>query len=309
MKKIILLTAVYFILTAAHLCAEEPRWKSMDPFCLPGLAIGGEVYNPEEVALKLEYIFLHRNRFYSGHSHLSRSGQSVTAITQNILFIGYRMGLFENLDFRFQVPLLDLDFENSAGKSLATPHGIGDITPMLRYRILNQKKGAPLSLSTGLGFSIPSGETDDSNGVGYGAWDLYAELGITRKLPRQRIDAEFVYARRGKGKSYDSATDKAVSARQGDFVKAKIFYGFATSHYLDIGIQWLSEWRDVNEKNHVYLPDTGGIISNLGPVVHVKWLNHKTFFSFSVPFCVYRDVNGHQLTTDWLFEFRFKCKF
>ena len=47
------------------------------------------------------------------------------------------MGLLDKLDIRALIPLIDIDIDDSDGKALATPHGLGDMAAMLRYQFLN----------------------------------------------------------------------------------------------------------------------------------------------------------------------------
>ena len=157
-------------------------------------------------------------------------------------------------------------------------------------------------MAVGLGLGAPTGATD-ADGVGSGAWDFYSELNFTRTFPRQRIDCELFYGLRGKGKH------EGVTTQKGQFFKGMIFYGIAINHYFDVGVQAIGKVIDNDRVDFVYEENSGGSFIDFGPAVHIKWLSHKSFLYFSPLFCIYRDVNGSQLTYDRTYNFRFKCKF
>ncbi len=302
MIRITSLISICFLLLANNVGAEQPSFKSMKPFCLPGFTTAGTVYNPGEAALKLEYIHIPYDQFYSGSSHKPSPSAGTAKITQDLVFIGFRYGISKSIDFRIHVPLVALEIEDAAGTTLATPYGVGDLGLLFRYQILNQREGSPLYMAVGLGLGAPIGETD-ADGVGFGAWDFYSELNFTRTFPRQRIDCELFYGMRGKGEHEGVATQK------GQFFKSMLFYGVAPSHYFDLGVQIIGKVVDNDRVDFVYKEDSGGSFIDVGPVLHIKWLTHKAFFYFSPLFCIYRDVNGSQVTYDRMLHFRFKCKF
>jgi hypothetical protein len=173
---------------------------------------------------------------------------------------------------------------------------------MVRYQILNPTNGVPFFMSLGLGLGAPTGSTD-VNGAGTGAWDFYSELTFSHIWTRQRIDAELFFGLRGDGER------AGVDASKGNFFKGMFFYGFAISHYIDVGLDGIVQWVGRDSIAGVDVENSGSTEVYLGPVVHVKWLRHKTFLSLSMPFSIYRDVNGSQLTSDWFVNFFFKCKF
>jgi len=302
MKKIFFAAVICFLLCSPGASADEPPWKAMKPFCLPEYSIGGEVYKPGVAAIKIEYRYTKKDELYQGSSHIGHSGAGPASIKQQLFFLGFRYGLIDRVDFRIQLPLLFMDIKDSAGTSLANPNGIGDLALLVRYQILNPTNGVPFFMSLGLGFGAPTGSTD-ANGAGTGAWDFYSELTFSYIWTRQRIDAEFFYGLRGSGEH------DGVDTSRGNFAKGMFFYGFAISHCFDVGLDGIVQWVGRDSVNHIDLENSGGTTVYLGPVVHLKWLRHKTFLSFSIPFSIYRDVNGSQLTSDWFFNFFFKCKF
>ena len=302
MKRILLASVLCTLLGSSWALADEPEWKTMKPFCLPGFSIGGQVYKPGVAALKLEYRYMKKDELYQGSSHIDHPGVGPASIKQQLFFLGFRYGIIDRLDFRVQLPLLFMNINDTAGTSLATPNGIGDLAVLVRYQLLNPSNGVPFHMAVGLGFGAPTGSTD-LNGAGTGAWDFYSELTFSHIWTRQRIDAEFFYGLRGDGERDNVDTNK------GNFAKGMFFYGFAINHYFDVGLDGIVQWEGRDAVNDVDVENSGGTTVYLGPVVHVKWLRHKTFVSFSIPFSIYRDVNGAQLTTDLFFNFFFKCMF
>lgn len=302
MKRIVFPILIGFILIASAAHAEEPRWKSMEPFCLPDFSIGGQVYKPGVAAIKIEYRYTKKDALYQGSSHINHSGAGPADITQQLIFLGFRYGVIDRLDVRVQIPLLFMDIKDNTGTSLADPNGIGDLALLVRYQLLNPKDGVPFYMSFGLGFAAPTGETD-ANGAGTGAWDAYSELTFTYIWTRQRLDAEFFFGIRGEGEIGGKDTKK------GNFFKGMFYYGYALNHYFDVGLDGIVTWIARDRVDGVNNENSGGTAVYLGPSIHVKWLNHKTFLHFSTPLCLYRDVNGSQLTSDWFFNFFFKCKF
>jgi hypothetical protein len=302
MKRLLFASAICFLLGSSGAFADEPPWKAMKPFCLPEYSIGGEVYKPGVAAIKLEYRYTKNDKLYQGSSHIDHPGVGPASIRQQLFFLGFRYGIIDRVDFRIQLPLLFMDIKDAAGTSLANPNGIGDVGALVRYQILNPTNGVPFFMSLGLGFGAPTGSTD-ANGAGTGAWDFYSELTFSYIWTRQRIDAELFFGLRGDGEH------DGVDTSKGNFAKGMFFYGFAINHYFDVGLDGIVQWVGRDSVNHVDVENSGGTTVYLGPVVHLKWLRHKTFLSFSIPFSIYRDVNGAQLTTDWFYNFFFKCKF
>ncbi len=302
MKKTLFAGVICFLLGSSRVCADEPAWKTMKPFCLPGFSIGGQVYDPGVAALKLEYRYMKKDELYQGSSHIGHPGVGPASIRQQLIFFGFRYGIVKRLDFRVQLPLLFMDIKDAGGTSLATPNGIGDLALLVRYQLLNPSNGVPFHVAGGIGLGAPTGSTD-ANGAGTGAWDFYSELTFSYIWTRQRIDAEFFFGLRGDGEH------DGVDTNKGSFAKGMFFYGFAINHYFDVGLDGIVQWVDRDSVNDADVENSGGTTVYLGPVVHLKWLRHKSFISLSIPFSIYRDVNGAQLTSDWFFNLFFKCMF
>ena len=100
-----------FILVTCVAHAEEPKWKAMEPFCLPDFSIGGQVYKPGVAAIKIEYRYAKRDEFYRGNASVKHPGVGPADITQQLIFLGFRYGLIDRLDIRAQLPLLFMDIK------------------------------------------------------------------------------------------------------------------------------------------------------------------------------------------------------
>ncbi len=299
MKKFVF-TILATVCVAASAWAAEPKWKSMEPFALVPVqgTNAGEIYQPGDFGIVFNYLYQEADQLYKGNDEISNSGPVDTKkIDVHVLKLRY--GISENLDVRMAIPFFDIDVENAAGDSLATPHGIGDTGLVFRYQFLNQRKGAPVCLAAGLGGELPTGKTD-SDGLGTGAWSPYGEVGLTYVWARQRIDTELNYYLRMEGDD---------DYEQGDRLDYNLHYAYALNHYLDVGFEMNGRWTGKDQTDGVKNANTGGNEIFIGPEVHLKWLAKKAFLSFFIPFSVYQDVNGQQLKEDWRFQSKFGIKF
>lgn len=294
MKKLIfaLIITVSFITSSW----AEAKWKSTEPFALVPVqgTNAGQIYKPGDFGIAFNYLYKEADQLYDGDSKISNMGP-VEKKKINVHVLKLRYGLSEKWDVRVAIPFSDIDVENAAGESLATPHGIGDTGIVFRHQFLNQQKGAPVFLSAGIGGELPTGKTD-SDGTGTGAWSPFAEVGITYVWGRQRIDTELNYYLRMEGND---------DYEQGDRFDYNLHYAYALNHYFDVGFEINARWTGKDETDSFKNENSGGNEIFAGPEVHLKWLAKNAFLSFFVPFPVYQDVNGLQLRENW----RFQCKF
>ncbi len=303
MKKALLIAFFCLTLIPTNLFADsEPAWKSMKPFCLPAHSRGGTVIKPGETNIALEFIVRDMDQYYNGTSKTDSHASPVSEASQNFQYLGLRYGIIENMDLRIKIPFISMDYDDEDGNTLAGPNGLGDTAYVFRYQFLNQRKGDPLYLCVGLGGALPTGRDHDT-GVGSGATDFYGEITTSYTFKSQRIDAEYMYGYRGNGE-FDGDHRK-----KGNFHRFLFYYGYAPNHYWDFGIEEIAYWMKKDEIVHVKNDNSGGTRIYVGPEVHLKWLRHNSYFVFSVPYLVYKDVNGDQMLADYYYELKFKCKF
>jgi hypothetical protein len=303
-KNLFFVSLVCFLFITSTALAEEPKLKSMKPFCVSALNGGGTILPKNAVALRLEYTYDKLDKYYEGSSRTNAPSPYAPAeISMQMLNIKFRFGLTDNLDCRFYLPVRDFDHEDSFGSRMSgSKSGFGDIAGMFRYQFMNQMKGDPFYLSAGIGFTAPTGQHDEGD-VGAGAWSIGSELTFTYMHNRHRIDTEFIAA------SYDDGSYNHEHYKPGDVFFASVFYGYALNNYIDIGAKSRFMWMDKTENSHVKNSNSGFENIYVGPVVSLKILSHKSWMILSVPFCMERDVNGYQPTSDWYIDFSFLCMF
>lgn len=219
----------------------------------------------------------------------------------------YRYGLGHGFDIRVSVNHVKKEQKQTipigpkAGQRFKLKNsGLADSQVVLRYELLNQKKGAPLFLAIGGGMKLPTGSTSKSfqtpmglktsnqtqqMQLGSGSYDYIAEIGATKLLPNSRIDAHMMYVLTTEGKN---------DYEFGDNFKWNLGYSYAINKYFDIQL----ELDGMHMKKHQYkgtnIDYTGGNFLYVTPGIHI--IPSKNYdISIGYSHMVYRDNNYDSL--------------
>lgn len=214
-----------------------------------------------------------------------------------------RTGVYKDFDIRMIIPYFDktVDFVTPQRSYSTSNSGIGDIKILSRYRIMSQKNG-PLNIALGLGGSIPTGSTDDTDSsgktlpgflqTGSGSWNPMAELGMHKVMGRHWLSSYFMYQLATEGELGDN------DFKRPDVFKYNVGYTYALSGLFDLGIELNGLIKSKAELNGISQDNTGGHSLYISPQLHIK-ITKGLHFDVCAPVAVYHDLNGEQLAEDY----------
>ena len=307
-----------FCLSAHPVLGEETKAQLQTPRPV-GLvnSSNGGVYQQGQYCFIFKYIDQTLDQMYDGSDEIDfvipRTGSGVYEKSARTFQATLRAGLFKNIDARVIIPYLDKELKvRSTQSDMAKSNSdIGDIKLISRYRIMSQKSG-PLNLAAGIGVSIPTGKTDetDSNGktlAGYlqpgsGSWNPILELGAHKIIGPHWLSGYFMYQLSTEGELGENDYTRP------DIFKYNFGYAYAINNYLDLGLELNGEVKSKAENNGVKQTNTGGHSIYLSPEIHFK-IKPGLHLDFCLPIAVYHDVNGVQLTEDYRFVTKLAWKF
>lgn len=229
--------------------------------------------------------------FENGTAH-STNARSVV----NVAAVKFRYGLGNDWDVRTVTPIMWLDIKGDSNNK----QGLGDSSVVFRKLFMRQDEGAPLNLSYGLGFVVPTGDTG-TDGLGVGAFGLHGEVGATYEFDnrRQLVEGGLIYIWLGEGSGRFSGNDQA------DNFRAHARYAYALDDQWSLGLETVynyysetqvdSHWQD-NAK-HAWFA---------GPAVTYKIPAWKVVLGASAQASLYQDTNpAGGLGEQVCFEFKF----
>ena len=295
-----------FILCTAHAhAADKATPKPLGPVTFQN----GVVFKPGQYAAVLGYAYSNQNNIYTGASQ-DDPGFGKRRRTSNSAQLTFRAGLFENFEAMLTATASYRKLTRTNAKGVTDVddiRGLGDMTIMGRYQVLEQKKGDPLSLAAGVGLQLPTGDCDNRNTFGpqpymgpflqegSGAWSPKFTLAATRVFGRFRVDGHVIYVLNTEGRH---------DMEKGDMFQYNLGCGYALSKHFTAGLamngvhqekntQQLSPGvtgRDVNSGcDRIFLtPEFGCRIDQL-----------NTTLGLAVPISVYTDMQGTQPAEDF----------
>ncbi len=174
--------------------------------------------------------------------------------------------------------------------------GLGDISLIGRYSILNQKRGDFAFLSIGGGVKLPTGETEKGFStpfgnrnsdktqilqLGSGSYDYILELGFTKVIKSSRVDANINYTFRNRGDN---------SYQFGDTLNWNLGYLSKLNKIFSIQIELDGIRQEKNRYRDRNIDFTGGSFIYLTPGFQIQF-NKKLDLSFGYSRVIKRDSN------------------
>lgn len=219
-------------------------------------------------------------------------------MTVNMTNILYRYGLGNGFDIRVMTSYVQKDQEMTKMKKdiKLSNDGLGDSKVVVRYQLLNQKKGAPLFLAIGGGVKLPTGSTNkkfntiaglkqanqtQTMQLGSGSYDYIAEIGATKFLPNSRIDAHIMYT---------LTTEGSNNYEFGNKLQWNLGYSYAINKYFDLQLELDGMHTEKNKYQGTDVDVTGGNFIYITPGIHVI-PSKKYDISLAYSHMIYRDNN------------------
>lgn len=261
----------------------------------------GNVFPEGMSRFVVKHMSLSKNGAYNGNDEVvDPMERKMNVDMTHFLF---RYGLGHGFDIRVSssyvqkkqtqtIPMGPLSGQNFTLKN----SGMGDSQAVVRYEVLNQKKGAPLFLSIGAGLKLPTGSTNKSFNtpmgvrqpyqtqpmqLGSGSYDYIAEIGASKLLPNSRIDAHIMYILTTEGKN---------DYEFGDKFKWNLGYSYAINKYLDVQLELDGLHFAKNKYQGNTVDYTGGNFMYITPGIHII-PNKKYDISLGYSHMIYRDNN------------------
>lgn len=269
----------------------------------------GNVFAPMQFAVIGGYTYIDQDRIFTGSSQ-DDPGYGKRRRTSHAGQLTLRAGLFENLEMFLTATALDktLDRENAKGLTdESSVSGLGDLQAMLRYQLLAQKQGDPLSLALGLGLEIPTGDHDNEDSfstqpycgpflqLGTGAWNPKATISATRVFGGSRLDGQLMYT---------LGTEGGHHLEKGDQFLYSLGYGYALNTYFTAGLALNGVHQEKNTQE--LSPGVVGKDQNsgcdmllVGPELSWNLEQWNTVLGLALPVAVYRDMEGTQPAEDY----------
>lgn len=269
----------------------------------------GNVFAPMQFAVIGGYTFIDQDRIFTGSSQ-DDPGYGKRRRTTHAGQLTFRAGLVKRFEMFLTATAVDktLDRENAKGLTdESSISGLGDLQAMVRYQILAQKQGDPLSLALGVGLEIPTGGSDNKNTFGTqpyygpflqygtGAWNPKATVSATRVFGRSRVDGQLMYTLGNEGEHH---------LEKGDLLQYNLGYGYALNTYFTAGLAL----NGAHQEKHTQelSPDVVGKDPNsgcdmifLGPELSCNLAQWNTVLGLALPVAMYRDMEGAQPAEDY----------
>jgi len=255
----------------------------------------GNVFKKGIFRVVLKDVYFKADTIYDGNTKVKNILNKELKLNASMFIARY--GLGNGFDVRLVMPIiskkLSLTIPQNYKVAKLSNSGIGDISIIGRYSLLNQKKGDPLFLSIGAGIKVPTGKTDKKFKTpkgnlavpqlqnGTGSVDFIIEAGATKILKNSRIDSSIVYKVAGDGDN---------NYKFGNILKWNIGYSYALTNAFDLQLELDGIHSSKHKQNGKKLADMGGTKIYLTPGVHYRFTKHFDV-SFGYAFNVYTNLN------------------
>lgn len=299
------LLSFFLFLPAIALAENATQPKPLTPVTMQD----GNVFAPMQFALIGGYTYFDQHQIFTGASQ-DDPGFGKRQRTTQAGQLTFRAGLPAGFEVLLTGTAWDKELERKNAKGVtdeSSISGLGDVQVMLRYQILAQKNGAPLSLAAGLGLEIPTGDCDHENSfgtqpyygpflqLGTGAWNPKATISATRVFGRSRVDGQLMYTLGNEGEHH---------LEKGELFQYNLGYGYALNTHFTAGLALNGAHQ---EKNTQELspgvvgkdPNSGCDLIFLGPELSCNLARWNTVLGLALPVAVYRDMEGTQPAEDY----------
>lgn len=266
----------------------------------------GIVYGEDKKRLVLNYQTLSKEDAYNGDKKVADPKNR--SMDGKVLNVTYRQGLGYDMDIRFQLPYISKNMTQTIpkgpkkGQQFSMKNDdIGDMKMVLRYNLLNQKKGDPLFLSIGGGLELPTGSTNKTFNTpmgaktakdtmtmqtGSGSVDYIFEIGATKMMPKSRIDFHTLYQINNEGKHDFEYGNKLVW---------NLSYGYELTPKIGLTLGVDGRKCDKQKQNGITNEASGGMFTFLTPSVSYK-INKSIDISAGYSKMIKKD-NNYDLAT------------
>ncbi len=233
-----------------------------------------------------------KNKAYNGDTQIQNDKQREVKVESTKYKFKY--GFENNTELSMILPYIKS--ESSDKTTNYKNEGLQDIQLMLRYGLMNPKKGDLFYLSMGIGIDLPTGETNKKfsttkgdkiiadKQLGTGSYDYIAHFGFTKLFQVSRIDASIKYQDNRLG---DNNYEK------GDVLSLNAGYNYAFTKSFDLQLELDAKYLNKNKTNDIENDASGGDTIYLTPGFHYRVI--KPFsFGMVVPIVVKRDMNYNE---------------
>jgi hypothetical protein len=306
----ILLIVLFFINTSNDLIAQG--------CCSVSIPTLGSTESPSigfgSMRIGLNYLYTNTSTTYKNDTKI-QDPLSRKAFGHNVV-IDFEFGVWENLSLFFLLPYNHYYRSTTVSqnqKEVYQNNGLGDLTILLKYNVINPTFAMPYQLSLGSGLKLPTGEFQtESQGVqlpldiqsGTGTLDFiiwgFLTANFTENLTLTQ-SALFKFA--GKNtEGYDIGNELLTVTG--------LIYNFADAIQGNILFRAQSRWKDrldIDNSNQL-IPNSGRILIEAIPGLVFNYLNILTTRIFFV-YPIYIKVNGTQLSPSWRIGTEFHYSF
>lgn len=234
-----------------------------------------------------------------------------------ISVLGY--GATRNLAVFGVLPYLDkeLDVTMPGGQQVTRDtNGIGDARLFGRYTVYqDDAPGRTFRIAPFLGVELPTGDDDDSDGLGTlpaplqlgsGSWDPFGGLILTYQTLDYQIDAQASYKLNTEANDFEFGDE----ARLDGSLQYRLWpreLGTGVPGFVYGVLEGNLIYQDKNEINGSKDPDSGGTTFFLSP--GIQYVTKRWILEAIVQLPVVQDLNGTALEDDYIVRAGFRANF
>ncbi len=245
----------------------------------------GGIQKEDKFKIGIIYDIMTKSKAYNGSTQIQNDKQRKVKVESTKYKFKY--GFKNYTELSMIIPYVKS--ESSDKTRNYKNEGLQDIQLMLRYGLMNPKKGDPFYLSIGVGIDLPTAKTDKKfydkiiadKQLGTGSYDYIGHIGFTKLFQVSRIDASIKYQDNRLG---DNNYEK------GDVLSLNAGYNYAFTRLFDLQIEVDAKFLKKNKTNGVENDASGGDTIYLTPGFHYRIIKSLSFGAV-VPIVVKRDMN------------------
>ncbi len=253
----------------------------------------GGIQKPGKFKIGIIYDLVTKNQAYNGNDKIIDNKKR--DITTKSTKFKFKYGFYNGIELSTVIPHLDMKWSSFESGQIYhnTNSGLQDIQLMLRYGLLNQKKGDSFYLSIGAGVELPTGQTNKtfsnskgnviiaSKQLGTGSYDYIGHIGFTKLFHHTRIDASVKYQQNNLG---DNQFEK------GDVLALNVGYNYAFNKSFDLQLEIDAKMASKDKEKDIINLASGGNTIYITPGFHYRIMKPLSI-GMVIPIVIKRDMN------------------
>ncbi len=213
------------------------------------------------------------------------------------------------------LPYLKKEFVQS-GSIRRSSSGLGDLTLFGRYTIYQRDMPGRTVRVAGIGgFKAPTGEDDESDGLGRlpvflqsgtGSWDVFVGGVVSYQTLDYGVDAQLAYRANTEANDFEAGDEVRFDVS----LQRRVWPGqldAQTSGFLYAVLESNVVYRRKDKISGIRFPDSGGTTVFLTP--GIQYVRRKLILEAAMQLPVSQELNGNAIENDYVFKTGFRINF